>query len=359
MPNPEPARFRRAYRVVSNVPTAEYQAMMGSRPGDSAWSEEVWQHYTKLPTDDRYHRLAAEIQSSLKAEYASDPLALAFTVKSYLEKEATYSFKRSYDGAEDPTADFLFSQDKKGYCVHLAHSAAYLLRSLGVPARVSAGYAVPAKNLAGGSALLIKTGDAHAWAEIYLEGRGWIPIEVTPEKTDIQPSQFQEKDLQQLLGEMARKEGREERFSYAGPRLGDLLRKIAGWLPYLMIGLIALAYILKFWRLLSPALSSKRALPRIAYRAALDRLSAVGLLRERGEPRERFAKRSGDSAPSMAPLTAVHVGSALGSREPMKPAQGTSLSSLSWKVGKEVRRSVPWWRWTLGMINPISWWWSR
>ncbi|CAN0597428.1 unnamed protein product, partial [Laminaria digitata] len=170
-----------------------------------AWDERLWSHYAEIPHDERYHDLARRLQSGLREDYKSDPMALAFTIKRYLETKSTYSFQRKYVG-KDPTAEFLFSEEKRGYCVHLAHSAAYLLRAVGVPTRVSAGYAVPASNLGRGSALLIKDGDAHAWAEIYLAGVGWVPIEVTPEKTDIEPPQFNEQDLQQLLGEMARQE---------------------------------------------------------------------------------------------------------------------------------------------------------
>jgi protein-glutamine gamma-glutamyltransferase len=356
MPNPEPARFRRAYRVVSNVVEADLEDMIGDFPGNTEWSDDLWDHYTEIPKDERYHRLAAQLQGSLRSEYQGDPLAQALAVKQYLEKEATYSFVRNYEGADDPTAEFLFSEDKRGYCVHLAHATAYLMRAMGVPARVSAGYAIPAANLQGGSALLIKTGDAHAWAEIYLRTTGWVPIEVTPEKTDVQPQQFQEKDLQQLLGEMARKEGRNERQSYQGPKLGEILAQIAKLIPFVIAALIALAYAIKFWRLLAPAFTGQRRQPKIAYRAALDRLSAAGLFRVRGEPRERFAKRVLDRAPSFGPLTNAHVSVALGSS---RPPEGGPLKKLAGSVGGEVRRNVPLWRWMLGLLNPVSWMWSR
>ncbi|MEQ9502002.1 MAG: transglutaminase-like domain-containing protein [Deltaproteobacteria bacterium] len=359
MPNPEPARFRRAYRVVSQVLTEDYEAFIGMAPGSSDWSDEIWAHYTEAPHDERYHDLARELQSQLRPDLKSDPLALAFVVKRYLEKNATYSFKNKYAGSDDPTADFLFSEDKRGYCVHLAHAEAYLVRALGVPARVSAGYGVPAENLAGGSALLIKSGDAHAWAEIYLEGVGWIPIEVTPEKTDVEPSPFQEKDLQQLLGEMARKEGRTERASYSGPKLGELLEKVWAAVPYFVLVLVLLAYCVKLWRLAVPILASEKKAARLAYRAALDRCSAVGHARRRGEPPERFARRIETIAPSLEALTGVHVGTALGSRAPLAAGKGRSVRSLSSDVGREVRQSTPWWRWLLGGLNPIAWWWSR
>lgn len=359
MANPEPARFRRAYRVVSKVLVGEYQQWMGLEPGDPTWDDETWAHYTQLPKDERYYQLASDIKASVKEEYQDDPLVLSLAVKSYLEKTSTYSFKRSYAGTDDPTGDFLFSEDRRGYCVHLSHSAAYLLRALGVPTRVSAGYAIPASNLAGGSALLIKQGDAHAWAEIYLAGAGWIPIEVTPEKTDVEPKRFEEKDLQQLLGEMARKEGRNQRQAASGPKLIDLLRKLWSYVPWALLLALGAAYAIKLWRLYGPVLFPGNKAPRLAYRAALDRLAMFGLVREHGEPRERFAQRVKDRVPSFLPLTQAHVGSAFGSRSPLGPLDGARIERLPLLVGRELATVVPWWRRILGALNPLSWWWSR
>lgn len=360
--NPEPARFRRAYHVVSSVMTGDYEALLGSAPGSPEWSDEVWEHYLELPSDARYVALAKELRAQLRADYAADPVAQALSVKQYLEANATYSFKRNYEGEGDPTAAFLFSDEKLGYCVHLSHAAVYLLRALGVPARVSAGYGVPAKNLGGGSSLLIKSGDAHAWAEIYLEGTGWVPVEVTPEKTDVEPQMFQEKDLQQLLGEMARKEGRRSRDAYQGPKIMDAIRAFLAVLPAILAALAAVAYAYKLWRLAAPRVAGAKRRPRVAYRAALDRLSAVGIARGRGEPRERFAKRAAALSPSFVPLTATHVGAALGSREVAEAVgsrQPPPLIELQSRVGREVRARVVWWRWALGLLNPVSWWWSR
>ncbi len=356
--NPDPARFRRAYRVLSSVVTAPFDDLLDREPGDPSWDDETWAHYTELSKDERYHELAAELRLGLKQEFQDDPMAQAMVVKQWLEKNTTYSFAKNYDGEADPTAAFLFSEEKKGYCVHTAHAAAFLMRAMGLPARVSAGYAVPSSNLGGGSALLIKSNDAHAWAELYLAGVGWVPIEVTPEKTDEQPQPFQENDLQNLLGEMARKEGRESRDQDGqGTKLGEVLAQIAQALPWVLLALLAAAYAIKLWRILSPALAGRAQGPRVAYRAALDRLSAVGLARQRGESRERFAARAAAVAPSFGRLTAAHVGVALGSRA--ERAIPVPLPPLAAGVASEVRSKVPWWRWLLGAVNPVSWLWSR
>jgi hypothetical protein len=357
--SPEPARFRRAYRVVSRVMEDDLGALLGHAAGDPDWADSVWEHYTALPEDPRYRALAREIAGVLRAEYAKDPVAKAIAVKRWLEERATYSFANKYEGEDDPTGAFLFSEEKKGYCVHTAHAAAYLLRALGVPTRVSAGYAVPAENLGGGSALLVKTGDAHAWAEIYLDGLGWAPVEVTPEKTDVEPRPFEEKDLQQLLGEMARKEGREERQGARGPKLLDLLRRVAAAVPYAVAMLLALAYLTKLWRLVAPHVIPGRAAARLAYRAALDRLAAAGILRARGEPRERFARRVAGAAPSFAALTQAQVASALGSARAKPELERPRLVALAGGVGRELRRALPWWRWALGLVDPLSWLRSR
>lgn len=354
--NPNPSRFRRAYSAISKVFVDDFADYLELPAGDSDWDDRTWEVYTELPRDERYFRLATTLQSRLNAEYNQSPLVLALTIKQYLEETTTYSFSRRYQG-DEPTADFLFSEDRKGYCVHLAHSAAYLMRALGLPARVSAGYATEAKNLGGGSALLLKNGDAHAWAELYLTGVGWVPIEITPEKTDVEPSRFQEKELQQLLGEMARREARSDPVTDYGLPVMAWLRAVWASLPWVALGLLLVGYGVKGWRLVAPYVIRQR--PLIAYRAALDRLSAVGVVRGHGEPRERFAARLSDVAPSMRPLTAGLSGYVLGSVQPPEVRAGAPLYRLADAVGREVRRATPAWRWILGALNPLSWWWSR
>lgn len=356
--NPDPARFKRAYRVLSSVVTAPFDELIDHEPGDPSWDDETWAHYTELPRDERYHELAAELRAGLRKEFQDDPMAQAMVVKQWLEKNTTYSFSKNYDDQPDPTAAFLFSEEKKGYCVYTSFAAAYLMRAMGLPTRVSAGYAVPVSNLGGGSALLIKSNDQHAWAELYLAGVGWVPIEVTPEKTDVENPPFQENDLQQLLGEMARKEGRDSRDqAEGGLDLRAMAKAILAALPWLLLAAFVLAYGTKLWRRLAPALSAPRHGPRVAYRAALDALSAVGVTRQRGESRERFAARAAAVAPSFGRLTAVHVGTALGSRT--ERAHASALAPLASGVASEVRTKVPWWRWLLGLLNPLSWLWSR
>ena len=91
--------------------------------------------------DPRYGELAREIAAKMPAWLQHDPVAEAMSVVLWLGREGTYSLRSGHAHAEDPTADFLFG-DRTGYCVHFAHAAVYLMRSLGVPARVGAGYAV-------------------------------------------------------------------------------------------------------------------------------------------------------------------------------------------------------------------------
>ncbi|MBK8013709.1 MAG: transglutaminase domain-containing protein [Deltaproteobacteria bacterium] len=356
MANPEPARFVRAYHVVSNVLTGSFDQLLDRKAGDKTWPADVWAYYTEAPRDPRYRALAEHIRGELKAGYESDPLAIALAVKRYLEETSTYSFVHQYEG-DDPTGDFLFSPDRKGYCVHLANALAFLVRTLGVPARVSAGYAVAAENLNGGSALLIKSGDAHAWGEIHLDGVGWVPIEVTPEKSDVQPPPFQEADLQQLLGEMARKEGRTSPQAHEGFRLGALLSQLQNGAAIVLLAFVIVLYAIKAWRLWCACWAKDAARTRLAYRSALDRLTACGWTRWTGESRERFARRASSAAPSFERLSAIHLARVFG-REHARARDETSrvdACALAREVGREVSRTTPRWRWIIGCLNPFSW----
>jgi hypothetical protein len=94
----------------------------------------------------------------------------------------------------------------------------------------------------------------------------------------------------------------------------------------------------------------------VAYRAALDRLSELGLRRVPGETRERFAERLEPRAPSLAPLTREHVGRAFGAHRLVPPAEMRRLAS---QAVAETVRGAPWWRVALGWIDPLSWLFTR
>ncbi len=73
--------------------------------------------------------------------------------------------------------EFLFDT-RRGFCEHYASAFVFLMRAAGVPARVVAGYQGGEVNPVDGY-LVVRQSDAHAWAEIWLAGEGWVRIDPT------------------------------------------------------------------------------------------------------------------------------------------------------------------------------------
>jgi transglutaminase-like putative cysteine protease len=73
--------------------------------------------------------------------------------------------------------DFLFGT-REGFCEHYASSFTVLMRAAGIPARVVTGYQGGYWNPLG-NYLLVRQSDAHAWSEVWLEGRGWTRVDPT------------------------------------------------------------------------------------------------------------------------------------------------------------------------------------
>lgn len=73
--------------------------------------------------------------------------------------------------------DFLFNS-KRGFCEHFASAFTVMARSVGIPARVVTGYQGGEFNSMGGY-FIVRQSDAHAWSEVWLEGRGWQRIDPT------------------------------------------------------------------------------------------------------------------------------------------------------------------------------------
>lgn len=108
---------------------------------------------------------------------------MADGVRQLLEECMEYSLELpAVDDGTDAVEYFLM-ESRKGYCTHFASAGALLLRALGIPARYASGYIVKLGEFVrteDGYEASVKDNNAHAWAEIYLDGVGWTPFEMTP-----------------------------------------------------------------------------------------------------------------------------------------------------------------------------------
>ncbi len=77
----------------------------------------------------------------------------------------------------DPVDRFLF-ETRAGFCEHFSSAFVVLMRALDIPARVVTGYQ-GAEHNASDDYWIVRQADAHAWAEVWLEGRGWVRVDPT------------------------------------------------------------------------------------------------------------------------------------------------------------------------------------
>ncbi|HQR55219.1 MAG TPA: DUF3488 and transglutaminase-like domain-containing protein [Burkholderiaceae bacterium] len=94
--------------------------------------------------------------------------------------------------------EFLFDT-RLGFCEHYASAFVFLMRLLEVPARVVTGYQGGEQNPVDGF-MTVRQSDAHAWAEVWLQGRGWVRVDPTSVVAPVR--------IQGGAGEVARQAGR-------------------------------------------------------------------------------------------------------------------------------------------------------
>jgi hypothetical protein len=143
----------------------------GEDPADETPGAEMLAVPDKL--DPRLRELAASLTSGT---HSAD--ARAELVSAHFQTGYRYSLDVGSFQTPDPLAEFLFDK-KKGYCEYFASATVLLLRLSGVPARYVTGYAVRAFQWSEGH-YVVRDSDAHAWAEAYLPGRGWVEVDATP-----------------------------------------------------------------------------------------------------------------------------------------------------------------------------------
>ena len=136
----------------------------------------ITDHYLQLPSTlpNRVRDLAERITQD-----AVTPLDKTLAIQNYLRNEG--GFEYSQDIESPPTnvdgVDWFLFETKTGYSDYFGSSMTVMLRSVGVPARMAAGYAPGELDIAGRWA--VRDRDSHGWTQVYYPGHGWIDFEPT------------------------------------------------------------------------------------------------------------------------------------------------------------------------------------
>jgi transglutaminase-like putative cysteine protease len=134
--------------------------------------------YLELPAgfNPRTLELAAQWRRD-PALAAGGPAAL---VEAALQRLRTGNYRYTLDPGlfGEHTADEFWFDRREGFCEHIASSFVVLMRALDIPARLVTGYQGGERNPVDGF-WVVRQNDAHAWAEVWLAGRGWVRVDPT------------------------------------------------------------------------------------------------------------------------------------------------------------------------------------
>jgi protein-glutamine gamma-glutamyltransferase len=128
------------------------------------------------------HRVLYETAARVTRD-AANPYEAAVLLEAWFRgEEGGFTYDESpalADLGEPPLVSFL--REKRGYCQHFAGAMALMLRYVGVPARVAAGFTSGSYD-EGKDEWTVTDHNAHTWVEVYFPGHGWIPFDPTPDR---------------------------------------------------------------------------------------------------------------------------------------------------------------------------------
>lgn len=160
-----------------NAPTVAEMRKAGTE-----YPEWVKARYLRLP--EKMPRSIQTLAFQLAGEI-ENPYDQVVAITKYLRENMTYSEKveQPVDG-KDPLVWFLF-YSKTGFCNYYASSEILLLRSLGIPARLSAGYSQGDYDK-DSKTYTVRMKNSHAWPEVFFPKIGWVPFEPTTAQPDME-----------------------------------------------------------------------------------------------------------------------------------------------------------------------------
>jgi transglutaminase-like putative cysteine protease len=169
----------RTYRLVASLSVADEDSLRSAGTQYPLW---VASRYLQLPPEItvRTRQLARQIVDRAPA---NTPYDQAQAITDWLRINIKYNqFIEAPPSGTEPVDWFLFTSHQ-GYCNYYASSEVVMLRSLGIPARLAAGFSQGVYDETSSSPVMavyhVQEKQAHAWVEVFFPGYGWVEFEPT------------------------------------------------------------------------------------------------------------------------------------------------------------------------------------
>ncbi|MGC2518035.1 MAG: transglutaminase domain-containing protein, partial [Burkholderiales bacterium] len=175
---PKGARTTSDYQLISLPPVRsrirydlrsypDYLAIGGGERGDLA---------AALALPANFNPRARALAREWRGRSGDDAAVVRQAIEFFRNGKYEYTLSPPLLGVN--TVDEFLFDIKQGFCEHFASSFAFLMRAAGIPARIVTGYQGGEINPVDGY-LVVRQTDAHAWAEVWLAGRGWVRVDPT------------------------------------------------------------------------------------------------------------------------------------------------------------------------------------
>lgn len=204
----ELAKYQQKPAVYGGMNEELKNKLMEYKETDKQYRTFIEKYYMQVPYSG-LEQLKADMEgkyAEMREKYGEEKALSALTayIRTYIQKNTAYSLKPGTLPKGKDFVEYFLYEKKQGFCTHYASAAVLAYRFAGVPARYVEGYiAKPTaikngKNIGSKTVTVFSENDemkqqtvverevrisdsgAHAWVEVYKDGWGWVPVEMTP-----------------------------------------------------------------------------------------------------------------------------------------------------------------------------------
>lgn len=152
---------------------------------DTTIDTSFYKYYTYMPKGSSYDSIG--MLAKKITQNANAPIDKIVAIRDYFKGtdelgQPLFKYTTNPGVPDIPSANkliyFLF-ENRKGYCAYFAGATLFLLRSLGIPSRIAAGFLTVDRADKNPGWYWFYQDQAHAWVQVYFPGYGWIDFDTT------------------------------------------------------------------------------------------------------------------------------------------------------------------------------------